>query len=536
MATLMSLVLYIVATCMTAYARAECSSPDWVCPHCTFENASTAAETSVFPIGTYLVWGCEENYAMEGPSDVIVWICGADSQWSGKPTPNCAESISTCPDPPVPAYGEVNPAGVARYRPGDTVQYTCKTGYQRMGSTHNTCGNDHSWMNAAPTCKISATVCDAGNLGTLIGTDNAMVMTSLHSCIIGDNLVNDWRSQETMTSNDAKNICRDRGNSFQHVQGELALIKTPTMQEDVRRLLNQPKAYGFDLSTYLWIGVKEGRNWKWSNVATGDSNIYRLFWADGRPSEVSGTSCISLSSSASYQWVDAPCSSSRRFICQYDGSCTGRSSEHAARLIDERRKCYWFSNSKATWSDAKTSCSSEGGSLVKVTDESLQYVLANEAANVEGAVGDWWIGGYDDVSATERAWFWVDNTRATFMSWDSNQPNNPSHKCVEVNSDMEHDWNDANCNSKRQAMCQIGIAACGDPGAPTHGSRSPGDRSTYLDGAVMRFHCDPGYDLLGNSEITCQPNGEWDNAKPSCTGENVQVQGLRSILGCETQN
>eukprot|EP00057_Strongylocentrotus_purpuratus_P020150 XP_011674624.1 PREDICTED: uncharacterized protein LOC105443298 [Strongylocentrotus purpuratus] len=84
------------------------------------------------------------------------------------------------------------------------------------------------------------------------------------------------------------------------------------------------------------------------------------------------------------------------------------------------------------------------------------------------------------------------------------------------NSDMNHNWNDKSCNSRRQAMCQIGIAACGDPGAPSHGTRSPGDRSTFLDGAVIQFSCDPGYELEGATEITCQPDGSWDGVKPLC--------------------
>eukprot|EP00057_Strongylocentrotus_purpuratus_P007883 XP_011662357.1 PREDICTED: sushi, von Willebrand factor type A, EGF and pentraxin domain-containing protein 1-like [Strongylocentrotus purpuratus] len=381
---------------------------------------------------------------MEGPSDVTIWVCGGDGQWTGE-QPNC--EVLTCSSPPIPAYGGVNPVEADQYSYGDTIEYTCQDGYLLTGSADNTCGRDRSWANEAPTCRISDTLCDHQDYD---------VITSQHSCIKASQLL----VQDTMTWDGAKAACRDLDST---VPGELAMIKTEAMQEDVRDLINLPKTLGYSFDSYFWIGVKEGRNWKWSS----------------------------------------------------DGSCSGRTSNDALVLLDHRLKCYRFNTTKVTWSTARDTCTTEGGSLVEVIDGSLQTFLTQQAMNFN-IEANWWIGGYDDGSATERAWFWIDNTRATYMSWNSGQPSKTSPNCVEVNSDMNHNWNDKGCNFKRQAMCQIGIAACGDPGAPTHGTRSPGDRSTFLDRAVIQFSCDPGYELEGATEITCQPNGSWDGVKPLC--------------------
>lgn len=95
-----------------------------------------------------------------------------------------------------------------------------------------------------------------------------------------------------------------------------------------------------------------------------------------------------------------------------DGSCSGRTSNDALVLLDHRHKCYRFSTAKVAWSTARDSCSTEGGTLVEVIDGSLQKFLTQQAMNIEenfGIEANWWIGGYDDRSATDRAWFWMDS-------------------------------------------------------------------------------------------------------------------------------
>ncbi|XP_078660839.1 uncharacterized protein LOC144905190 isoform X3 [Branchiostoma floridae x Branchiostoma belcheri] len=56
------------------------------------------------------------------------------------------------------------------------------------------------------------------------------------------------------------------------------------------------------------------------------------------------------------------------------------------------------------------------------------------------------------------------------------------------------------------------LAWCGDPGTPTNGYT----RGSFLQGSVVLFGCDDGYDLIGSSNSTCLANGQWSDPLPTC--------------------
>ena len=51
---------------------------------------------------------------------------------------------------------------------------------------------------------------------------------------------------------------------------------------------------------------------------------------------------------------------------------------------------------------------------------------------------------------------------------------------------------------------------------PVHGSRD-GDQTEYP--AQVMFTCFPGYEMQGIANISCQANGQWSHAVPTCTGK-----------------
>ncbi|KAI8517822.1 hypothetical protein Bbelb_038390 [Branchiostoma belcheri] len=57
---------------------------------------------------------------------------------------------------------------------------------------------------------------------------------------------------------------------------------------------------------------------------------------------------------------------------------------------------------------------------------------------------------------------------------------------------------------------------CWDPGVPTNGSRD--NNSNFTSGQTVRYTCMDGYPLRGTANITCQPNGTWSGAAPTCGG------------------
>ena len=56
---------------------------------------------------------------------------------------------------------------------------------------------------------------------------------------------------------------------------------------------------------------------------------------------------------------------------------------------------------------------------------------------------------------------------------------------------------------------------CPDPGTLTNGTKVGTD---YSQGMSVNFSCDTGYRLIGEQQITCNTNGTWSSATPTCQG------------------
>ncbi|NWV99050.1 SUSD2 protein, partial [Machaerirhynchus nigripectus] len=56
--------------------------------------------------------------------------------------------------------------------------------------------------------------------------------------------------------------------------------------------------------------------------------------------------------------------------------------------------------------------------------------------------------------------------------------------------------------------------SCGWLGPPTNGSKNG---TNYLLGSTINFTCNPGYELTGSQQRTCQESGAWSGDTPHCT-------------------
>ena len=69
---------------------------------------------------------------------------------------------------------------------------------------------------------------------------------------------------------------------------------------------------------------------------------------------------------------------------------------------------------------------------------------------------------------------------------------------------------------------------CGDPGMLPNGTVSY--KNTYVT-SVAEFTCHFGFELIGDGQRTCQPNGMWSNMVPTCTRKLLAViQGKVSVV------
>ncbi|XP_029694158.1 CUB and sushi domain-containing protein 3-like isoform X4 [Takifugu rubripes] len=60
---------------------------------------------------------------------------------------------------------------------------------------------------------------------------------------------------------------------------------------------------------------------------------------------------------------------------------------------------------------------------------------------------------------------------------------------------------------------EIDKESCGDPGTPLYGFK---EGSGFLNGDVLRFECQVGFELIGEKMITCQNNNQWSANIPIC--------------------
>uniref|UniRef100_A0A8C6UVW9 Uncharacterized protein n=1 Tax=Neogobius melanostomus TaxID=47308 RepID=A0A8C6UVW9_9GOBI len=65
---------------------------------------------------------------------------------------------------------------------------------------------------------------------------------------------------------------------------------------------------------------------------------------------------------------------------------------------------------------------------------------------------------------------------------------------------------------------EIDKESCGDPGTPLYGYQ---EGSGFLNGDVLRFECQFGFELIGERTITCQNNNQWSANIPICICEYI---------------
>ncbi|XP_076804760.1 sushi, von Willebrand factor type A, EGF and pentraxin domain-containing protein 1-like [Clavelina lepadiformis] len=85
--------------------------------------------------------------------------CQADGTYTSNP-PTCQGRVS-CPSPVVPFGGSINDPGRVSWGPGDVVTYTCRQGFTILGGPTITCQNDGTYSAPFPSCagQVQRTVC-----------------------------------------------------------------------------------------------------------------------------------------------------------------------------------------------------------------------------------------------------------------------------------------------------------------------------------------------------------------------------------------
>ena len=73
------------------------------------------------------------------------------------------------------------------------------------------------------------------------------------------------------------------------------------------------------------------------------------------------------------------------------------------------------------------------------------------------------------------------------------------------------------CHQAPNTFILLPVVDCNSPGEIIDGSQDQNTDTTY--NSSITYQCDPGYNMIGGDTITCQSNGKWSGAIPTCNSK-----------------
>ncbi|XP_077985363.1 hepatic lectin-like [Glandiceps talaboti] len=120
--------------------------------------------------------------------------------------------------------------------------------------------------------------------------------------------------------------------------------------------------------------------------------------------------------------------------------------------------CYFFSQNKLSWYDAKSQCEAMNAVLVIIENRGEDEFIDGFVANTDTSVCNltWycnhWIGLKYEASV--GAFKWIDGTDLIFDDWEGNEPN--ENKCGNITL-SRRDWIDSACAHSQKYICEMPI-------------------------------------------------------------------------------
>uniref|UniRef100_A0A671TXN4 Mannose receptor, C type 1b n=1 Tax=Sparus aurata TaxID=8175 RepID=A0A671TXN4_SPAAU len=209
---------------------------------------------------------------------------------------------------------------------------------------------------------------------------------------------------------------------------------------------------------YFWLGLSNQKNideFMW----TKGNSVRFTHWNTGMPGYSQG--CVAMTTGVlAGLWDLLPCTNRSKYICKHlaegalptvpvptqsppkcaEGWNRVGTRNYCAKVQPEFRP----RSSEKTWFEARDYCRAIGGDLLSI-HSAHQTVLA-------------WIGLR--APDTSTGYTWSDGSPLNFQHWQEGEPNNHNNdeSCAEFriyNWDESGSWNDVNCESYNDWLCQI---------------------------------------------------------------------------------
>ncbi|KAI3374792.1 hypothetical protein L3Q82_021350, partial [Scortum barcoo] len=240
---------------------------------------------------------------------------------------------------------------------------------------------------------------------------------------------------------------------------------------------------------HFWLGLSNQKNID-EFVWTSGNAVSYTHWNSEMPGYEQG--CVAMTTGIlAGLWDLLPCTNREKYICKHlaEGAVLTpvpptQSPPKCAdgwSRVGTRNMCAKFftgpRSEEKTWFEARDYCRAIGGDLLSIHSTTDLIVGRNH--------GKAWIGLH--IPDPSTGYIWSDGTAVNYLHWQEGEPNNQNNdeSCAEFrmyNWDDGGSWNDVNCESYNDWLCQIRTGTLKYTTCCEHVSKTFADYNTTSDG------------------------------------------------------
>ncbi|XP_072019512.1 sushi, von Willebrand factor type A, EGF and pentraxin domain-containing protein 1-like isoform X5 [Amphiura filiformis] len=469
------------------------------------DNVKLIPDQSYYGVGHEVSFSCHEGYAIFGHETAL---CMLDGSWSNS-SPTCHEIACLTPDRPF--NGDVSPA-LASYSIGQMVEYHCHNSFVLRGERSSICLNNGLWSSPTPICQeVTCLIPAHPSNGFLFPslTIYAYGQQVTFQCSQGFQLVGEESATcvNVNTWSNASPACEEiicSAPSQPQNGGVSPLLSSYEYNQQVN-IQCYPGFYLTGEPSVSCVGPNT-----WSSVISTCEVI--TCTAPAQPQN--GFISPLLSSYAFQQPVMFACNSGFHLVGESTATCSAQNTWSSPVPLCREIRCGApaqpqngnispILSSYSYQQEVSFSCNVgyflNGDEIIRCTSENDWSASFPTCSAVTCSRPQEPQNGYLSPGISTYAY----QQEVTFRCSDGFELiGDPSSMCVQLNT-----W------SNPTPSCAV--ITCASPGRPTNGQLSP-DTSSYRINDQVRFQCNTGYQLIGQTIVFCLFNGMWSNETPMC--------------------
>ncbi|XP_023932374.1 macrophage mannose receptor 1 [Lingula anatina] len=219
------------------------------------------------------------------------------------------------------------------------------------------------------------------------------------------------------------------------------------------------------VNTEHWIGLNKGDKGDSYSWTSGEHVAYTNWDQTHSGNGEYVCVAITVSGKTAGKWADRACSQTKSYICEYprkgyQQNKVGTTPRPPACPLEHYWRgygdyCYKRVFGRQTWFQARELCKNLGGDLASFHSQRQMNEAADVPQYASGYRDNFWIGLHKPTK--NSSYVWTDGSALDYTNWDEGEPNdhNGLESCVELNRGQRGLWNDANCYTLKQCICQV---------------------------------------------------------------------------------